>query len=152
MADSVLDGFGCYLKIAGTKFAGSVVITLPKRTRGKMDITKLDQRDGGGALDPEMKFAPLSLFDNGDLQVEAFYTPTDYKTISDLLKTPGKQAYIFTDNQPASGTGPVAASATFNGFVTELGDVKREKDKPSTFSFTVCIADTFVFSAGTPGS
>lgn len=129
-------GFKATLTADGNAIAETVMVTLPDRTFGEAEITPLNQ----ATFDRQFL---STLRDNGQCQVEIFYTPANYSAMLGLHGVNNKN-YVFTTPDPDAAGPGTAQTLTMRGFLSVLGGPKAEKDQPMKFTITIRVNEVTV--------
>ena len=139
MANEVIIGFKSKLTVDGTAFPNAVMIQIPAREFGEVEVTKLDQ----ATID---RVFMATLRDNGNCTCEVFFNDADYAR---CLALHGKNDKDFVCTTPdpdglAAGLGKVF---TMTGFLKKIGEIKAEKDQPMKFTIEIRVNKIVITSA-----
>ena len=131
---SQMIGFGAKITLpdgsggAQAAFSGSVTVMFPAIAVGKAEATPLVPANAG---DYFRKYL-ATLRDGGEVTIEYHYNEADYLRTVALLPAPGAadKDFVVTDPQASS---PLVGTIT--GFISEVGEVKFEKDAVTMATF-----------------
>lgn len=127
-------------------FTNPLTITVPKRTWGEFEATRLNQANYARDFKP-------TLLDNGEMQIEGFFSRPEHERVQALAGNggtgkPPTQEWVLTSPDPDDDH--YGLTATFDGWVKEVGEIKFEKDKEVMFAFTVRIRGAITYGDTEP--
>ena len=114
--------FGASMTINSVAINNPVKITVPSLSTKVIEFDTLNQTGNWSQRIP----GPKSI---GAIKGEMLYNKNDYSTLYNLLGTEDTPA-VFTGNE-----GTLAASYTYRGFVSMIGEIAGDGQKETTISF-----------------
>lgn len=138
-------GTGAAAGSASTAFSGLVTFALPKKSANKFNATELDQQTGGNA-DPVERELPTGTITVGPTKCEVYFSKANYQRLDTLL---GKRGYTFVLVSPddlSNSPTAVKLTTTFKGFISDLDEVKWDRNGEAKIPFELTVSEKPVLS------